>query len=350
MSSRIAFRTLRGTLVLAVPLVVVATVASQMASPSDMRVVVNFIISLVLVLAIQSFSGNSGIISFGHLAFMGVGAYFAAILTIPAEFKGEDLPGLPPLLADHTVSFIPAVLLGGLAGCIVAAAVGIVLTRMREGAMAMATIGVLVIFFVVFDNWEAVTRGNTGIAGVPQSTTLYSALAFAVVAIAACRAFRESRMGLQLRATRFDPVAAAALGVNVIRLRWLAWTLSGAIMGMGGALFAQYNLVVGPTQFSFEETFPFLAMLVVGGLASVSGAVTGVLVITVVFEIVRRLEEDIGLPGLTQIVGALLILGVLSRRPNGLLGDTELDDLLARLPRWIRSRGRRANAETEVRQ
>lgn len=343
MSARPLIRTLRGTLLWAVPLLIVAAYASAYAAPADLRVVVNFMIALVLVLAIQSFSGNSGIISFGHVAFMGVGAYLAAILTISPELKQDDLPGLPEFLKEGTVGFLPAVLLGGVAGAIVAAVIGAVLTRMREGAMAMATIGVLVVFYVVFDNWEAVTRGNTGIAGVPSETTVWSALVFALIVIAICRGLRESRLGLQLRATSFDPVAAEALGARVVRLRWIAWTLSGGIMGVGGALWAQYNLALGPAQFSFEQTFPLLAMLVVGGLMSVSGAVSGVVIITVVFEVFRRIETDVEIVGLTQIVGALLILLVLWRRPNGLLGDTELDELVGRLrPRRRQPAGKEA--------
>lgn len=331
----VAARTLTGTAIFAVPLTVIAVVANAMAAPADLRIVVNFLISLVLVLAIQSFSGNTGIISFGHLAFMGVGAYTAAILTIDPVLKEDDFGGLPAFMADHSIGFLPAVALGGLVGMVVAAIVGVVLTRMREGAMAMATIGVLVIFFVVFDNWEGVTQGNTGIAGVPQSTTVFAALVFAILAIAVARAFAESRAGLQLRASRTDPVASEALGSNVVRLRWVAWTLSGAIMGVGGALWAQYNIAVGPQQFFFEQTFPLLAMLVVGGLTSVSGGVVGVFVVTVVFEAVRRLEDDIAIAGLTQIVVAVLILVVLNRRPDGLVGTTEVDRL------WARFRSRR---------
>jgi branched-chain amino acid transport system permease protein len=336
MSALVGNRTLRGTLLLAVPLIAIALVANAMAAPADLRVVVNFLISLVLVLAIQSFSGNSGIVSFGHLAFMGVGAYVAAILTIDPIIKEDELTSLPSFLATSEVGFLPAVIIGGLVGALVAGIVGFVLTRMREGAMAMATIGVLVIFFVLFDNWEGVTRGNTGIAGIPQSTTVFAAVGFAILAIAVCRAFSSSRIGLQLRASRTDPVAAEALGADIVRLRWIAWTLSGGIMGVGGALWAQYNIAVGPQQFFFEQTFPLLAMLVVGGLASVSGAVVGVCTITVVHEVVRRVEDDIGVPGLTQIVVAVLILLVLYRRPNGLMGIGELDDVLAR--RWRRRR------------
>jgi branched-chain amino acid transport system permease protein len=323
-------RTLRGTALFVVPLAVIAVLGDQLASPADLRVIVNFMVALVLVVAIQSFSGNSGIISFGHVGFMGVGAYVAAVLTIPPETKADILPALPSFLRDHTVSFVPAVLISAAVAALVAAAFGLALTRMREGAMAMATIGVLVILFVVFDNWDEATRGATGLYGVPASTTAYTALAFAAITLFVARGFRESNSGLKLRASRTDPVAAEALGANVVRLRFGAWVLSGALMGMGGALWAQFNIAFGPRQFFFAFTFNLLAMLVVGGLGSVSGAVVGAFTVTAVFELMRRGEERIDVPGLTQIVVALLILLVLYRRPNGIMGLSEVDEVIAR--------------------
>ena len=262
---------------------------------------------------------------------MGVGAYVAALLTIPPAIKNDLAPSLPGFIADHTVAVRRRRCSSArLVGALVAAVIGLALTRMEEGAMAMATIGILVIFFVVFDNWEGVTRGATGLFGIPRSTTVWSALVFAVIAIAVCRAFRESSTGLKLRASRTDSLAAEALGANVVRLRWWAWTLSGAIMGVGGALWAQYNIAFGPRQFFFAQTFNLLAMLVVGGLASASGAVVGAVTVTVVFEVMRRFEEQIGVPGITQITVAVMILAVLYRRPNGLMGLSELDEVLRR--------------------
>jgi branched-chain amino acid transport system permease protein len=323
-------RTLRGTAVFAVPLGLIAVLGNTLASPADLRVIVNFIVALVLVLAIQSFSGNSGIVSFGHVGFMGVGAYVAAILTIPPSIKGNILPELPGFLANRELALVPAVLIAAVCGAVLAAVLGLALTRMQEGAMAMATIGVLVIFFVVFDNWDEVTRGATGLFGIPQATTVYAAFGFAAVTLAIARAFRESNTGLKLRASRTDALAAEALGADVIRLRLYAWVLSGFLMAMGGALWAQFNIAFGPKQFFFAETFNLLAMLVVGGLASTSGAIIGAFSITAVFELMRRAEERIDVPGITQIVVAVLILLVLYFRPNGLMGLAELDDAIAR--------------------
>ena len=325
----------RGTSLLAVPLIAIALVANAVASPADLRVVVNFFVALVLVLSIQAFSGNSGIVSFGHVAFMGVGAYTAALLTIPPAIKHFILPNLPSVIAHAHLGFVPAVLIATVAGALVAAVIGVPLTRMQEGAMAMATIGVLVIFFVVFDNWDAVTRGSTGVFGIPRNTSLLSAVILSLIAIFVCRVFRESNAGLKLRASRADPVAAEALGANVVRLRYAAWILSGAIMGMGGAIWAQYNLAFDPKQFFFTQTFNILAMIVVGGLASVSGAVIGAATVTLTTEIMRRVEDSAGVPGLTQMVVALLILLVLYRRPDGLVGRSEVDDLLGRRFPWL---------------
>ena len=329
----------RGTALLTVPLLALALVANAVASPAELRVVVNFFVALVLVLSIQSFSGNSGIVSFGHVAFMGVGAYTAALLTIPPAIKHFILPELPSVIGDAHIGFLQAVLISTVVGAFVAAVIGVPLMRMQEGAMAMATIGVLVIFFVVFDNWDAVTRGSTGVFGIPRNTSLLSAVILSLIAIFVCRVFRESNAGLKLRASRADPVAAEALGANVVHLRYVAWVLSGAIMGMGGAIWAQYNLAFDPKQFFFTQTFNLLAMVVVGGLASVSGAVIGAATVTLTTEIMRRIEDSVGVPGLTQMAVALLILLILYRRPDGLVGRSEVDDLIRRRLSRLRPRG-----------
>jgi branched-chain amino acid transport system permease protein len=334
-----AVRALRSVVLFGVPLLAVTIVANAFFAPADQRVVVNFLIALVLVLAIQTFSGNSGIVSFGHVAFRGVGAYAAALVTIPPAVKKGSLPDLPGVVADAELAFIPAVAIAAAVTAVVALVVGLALTRMEENAMAMATIGLLVIAFVIFESWDAITRGAQGVFGVPTQTTMWWALAFAVATIGIARLFRESRSGLTLRASREDALAAGALGVDVVRMRLGAWVLSGALMGAGGALWAQYNLAFGPRQFFFTQTFAVLAMIVVGGIASVSGAVIGASVVTVANEALRRVEDggaDIGpihLPdvqGMTPIGLALLILIVLRFRRDGLVGLFELDDVLTR--------------------
>jgi branched-chain amino acid transport system permease protein len=322
--------TLRGTVLLAVPLLIITAVATGVASPSGMRVIVSFLITVSFVVALQTFSGNSGIVSFGHVAFMGVGAYTAALLSIPPLLKKTQLPDLPGWLANADLGFLPSILAGAAVSVVLAMVVGVVLARMREGALAMATIGVLFIFFDLFDNADRFTRGASGIFGIPRDTTQWWALGFAVVVIAIALAFRTSSRGMQLRASSADALAAEALGSSVVRLRFTGWVLSAGLMGLGGGLWAHYNLAFDPREFFLPQTLTLLAIVTVGGLESVSGVVVGAAVITLVTEIVRRIEEQVGVPGLTQMAVALLILLVLFRRPTGIVGPVELHTRLAR--------------------
>lgn len=198
--------------------------------------------------------------------------------------------------------------------------------------MAMATLALLVMTHTVFSNWEQVTRGTTGIFGVPRHVTLWIALAGAVATIAIALAFKASPLGLALQATRDDPLAARSLGINVPRVRLAGWIVSALLMGGMGALWAANALAFGPDQFFFAEMFMLLSMLVIGGMASVTGAVTGAAVVTVASELLRNAERGLTigplqlpeLPGAVQLVVALLIMVILVFRPAGLLGAREL--------------------------
>ena len=139
--------------------------------------------------------------------------------------------------------------------------------------MAMATIGVLVIFFVVFDYWDDVTRGSTGVFGDPAAD--HPALGRRAVASSRLRdrpAVPRVQHGPQAAREPRGPARGRGARRDVVRLRYIAWVLSGALMGMGGAIWAQYNLAFDPKQFFFTQTFNMLAMIVVGGLASRSPA------------------------------------------------------------------------------
>lgn len=328
-----------GTALLLIPVALVLAFGSLAATPSQERVVVNALIAVVLVVGIQVFSGNSGVISFGHVAFMGLGAYAAALATIPSTIKESSVPGMPSFLVDLSLGFAPALLLGMTVAALVAWLIGVALTRMRPDALAMATIGVLVIAFVTFEAADTITRGSTGLFAIPAATTLPVAALLAGVAMFSARWFRESTRGTKLRASREDPLAAAVLGVDVERMRLVAWVLSAAVMGLGGALWAQYNLAFGPRQFFFEQTFALLAPLVLGGIASVSGAVVGTFLVQGATEALRPLQDGFGvgpldvgtIPGLTPIVLSLILLAVLRYRREGLLGSYELDHLLLRV-------------------
>ncbi|MEA2241319.1 MAG: branched-chain amino acid transport system ATP-binding protein livM, partial [Solirubrobacteraceae bacterium] len=222
--------------------------------------------------------------------------------------------------------------------------------RLNGAAAAIATLGLLVIVREILSNRESLTRGAKTFYGVPDYTTAGWALAWAIVAIFLARWFRESGVGLRLRATRDDPIAAGAMGADIMRSRLSAWVLSAAIAGVGGVLYAHFILGFAPEQFFFDLTFTLLVMVVLGG-PTVSGAVVGATAVTIATEVLRRGESGFSIGpivvhqafGLTTIGLGVAVLVTMIVRQNGLLGRWELDEWIVRAWAWIgRRRGRAA--------
>jgi branched-chain amino acid transport system permease protein len=303
------------------------------------QLVTDFMILCVMVVALQTFIGNSGIISFGHVAFFGIGAYVAALLTISPRIKAISLPELPEFILQLNVGLTSTVLIAAAIAFIFSLIIGLALTRMSEGALAMATLALLVMLHSIFANWESVTRGTSGLYGIPRNITISNSWLFAVIVSAIALLFKASAFGLNLQATRDDPLAASALSVNITRTRLYGWIISTTLMSVGGALWAQNNLAFGPNQFYYAETFTLLSMLVIGGFTSVSGAIVGVAVVMTVGELLRGLENGLSigtwftlpeLPGVAQMTIALMIIIILILRPHGLLGLNEFVNLVSK--------------------
>jgi branched-chain amino acid transport system permease protein len=304
--------------------------------------IVFFFIDVVLVVGLQTFSGNSGILSFGHVAFIGTAAYAASLLTLDPALKPYVSPGLPHFIETHSLGFLPATLIAVALVGVLALATGLVVLRLDGASAVMAILSLLLIAFVVFSAWTSVTRGAGGLYGMPQATTIGWAFGGAVLAVFVARVFKDSRAGLELQGSREDAFSAAAVGVHVRATRMRAWVLSAMICGAGGALFAHRLGAITPSTFYLQETFTIVVMLVIGGMTTVSGAVAGVAVVTFVREALTPYESkslDLGvvhfnrLTNLTNLALVALILAVLYFRREGLVGRNELDEWLRRLVR-----------------
>jgi branched-chain amino acid transport system permease protein len=328
----------------ALPCAIVVAVSLLVASGSAElhRTVVLGLVDLVIVVGLYCFVGGSGVFSFGHMSFMSVGAYTAALLTMPEGVKSLTLSGLPHWLAASQLPGLPATLVGGGIAAIVALALAVPLMRLSGMQAGLATLAVLIITYVVASNWSQVTGGGAGLSPVPATTSLGVALAWAIAAIVGAWLFQESPLGLRLRASREDAVAARSLGVSVFRERMAALVLSAFIVGVGGALYAGQQLYITPDQFYISITFLTIAMLVVGGMNSLAGAVVGSIVVAAIQEVLRRIEAGANLgfvrlpsrPGLTEVGLGVLLLLMLMLRPEGITHGREF-----RLPRRTTSEG-----------
>ncbi|MEJ7139011.1 branched-chain amino acid ABC transporter permease [Amphibiibacter pelophylacis] len=315
----------RDALLLAAVLLALAALAS-VAAPGLQRTLTEGLIRVVTVLGLFVFVGQSGVISFGHIAFMGVGAYAAAWLTMDPAIKPFVLGGLPEWLQALSLPWWQATLAGGALAAVAAAVTGIAILRLTGIAASIATFSLLAIFNVVYSSWDSVTAGTSSIVGVPTTVGIPQALGVALLALLLAEIHRHSRWGLALQAVREEPVAAQSCGIRALRMKLIAFVLSALVCGAAGALNAQYLGVVSPDEYYLPRTFITLAMLVIGGMSSLRGAVGGTVLISLLMELLTRLEAGVTLGSTTlalphgaqEIAIGLLMIVMLIVRPHGL--------------------------------
>ncbi|QKC91964.1 ATP-binding cassette domain-containing protein [Mesorhizobium sp. NZP2234] len=314
-------------------LLLVALAAFIFGGAAMQRVVTYAAIMLTAVLGLQIFSGNSGIVSFGQAAFVGLGAYATGILTMPSALQRTALRDLPEFLAGYQLSFFAALAVVLVLAVVIGLLTGTPLLRLTGSSASIATLAMLIIVYTLLVAGREITRGSQPFYGVPREVGLWTAAAIASVALIAARLFRETSFGLATRAAANDERGAAAVGVDQRTARLAAW-VAGVVAAMAaGAMMAQFLGAFSPRDFYFDLGFTMLAMLIVGGMTSSLGAFAGVIVTIVVIEVVRRFEgggEVLGLHlpvlfGLTQGVLAIAMILVIWRRPTGLFGEHELN-------------------------
>jgi branched-chain amino acid transport system permease protein len=317
--------------------------------------VTQLLVNTIIVMGLQVFIGNTGILSFGHMGFATITGYAVAVLAIPAsrkigtEFVPGFIPDAPFGLADVELGPAAATVIALLITLVVGLVVGLAVTRAGGIAATMITLALLFVTHEVALNWNDLTDGGGGLSFIPRLEGRGWIYVGVVVAVVGARLFRESRWGRLAQAGREDEIAAAAAGIN-IRVPWMvAFMGSVLLVGVGAALRVQVLGSMSPTVFFFDYTLLTLAMLVVGGRNSVTGALVGVVLITAGNEITRTLADDpsesldwLFKPGLSDIFLGGAMLGFMLLRPHGLLRDRELDHWIVR--RLLR-RGGRATPE-----
>ena len=317
---------------LAGPVVLVIAVAllGTAVSVSTQSYFTDTLVKVAIVAALSVFVGNSGVLSFGHVSFVAVGAWTAGVLSVPAAEKPAIMPSLAHVLRDRTVGNLSSLALASLVGGVCALVVALPLMRLSGLAAGIATFGVLEITHNLLRYEERIGPGLNTFSSVPETTGLRQAALGALVVIVAAYAYGRSRFGRLLRATREDPAAARAVGVSVYRQRLTAFTLSGLLAGLAGGLYV-HLLPVNTESLYLDLTFITLAMLVIGGATSLWGAVVGALAVSALDSYLAVAENGtaflgwhLDLPAGTRVivVGALMAL-VLILRPSGLTGGRE---------------------------
>lgn len=329
---------LMGATLLGVILATIGMGAFWFGSNYQIRLVYATYVNLLVVLGLQVFMGNARLTNLSHSAFMGIGAYAAAICVTPISIKAISLPDAPWGLNAFQIDPVTSALIALAVAGTVALAVGLFLVRLNGTGVTIVSLAVLVIVHGIFLHRTDIFKGNQAFFGIPQVFDLRSIVLLSVVIVFIVRLFRESHWGLQLRASADDEVGAAATGVNIYRVRLIAWVLSGLLLAVAGIAYAYFLGTISARPFYFSHVFLTLAMLILGGMRTVTGAVLGTFIISFGLEGVRYLEtgpvllgfdlpEALGLSGI--VLGAVIVL-TMALRPGGITGNSEIEDLFRR--------------------
>jgi branched-chain amino acid transport system permease protein len=297
---------------------------SEFMSEYHQQILANCGINVILAVSLNLVNGFTGQFSMGHAGFMAVGAYVAASLTtlIVPLFGFAAVPGV----MTESILFLCALILSGMAAGLVGFIVGVPSLRLKGDYLAIVTLGFGEIIRTSILNIEAI-GGARGFIGIPHWTNLYWIIGIAAVTTVAIARLITSVAGKQFMAVRDDETAATAMGLSTTRIKVRAFVLASFFAGIAGALFAHYQSYLNPSTFTFNYSFQIIAMVVLGGMGSLTGSVVAAILLTVLLEGLRSLQ-DVTTLDLRMVIYALVLIVLMLTRPQGLLGRREIWDLI----------------------
>lgn len=278
--------------------------------PDEMGFLTRIATAAIFVLSLDLVLGYAGIVTLGHAAFFGVGAYAAGILAIHVS-------------ADPLLGLLAGALMGGLIACLT----GSFLLRTHGLTCLMMTIAIAQILLEILNKWRSVTGGDDGLSGVMVDpifgfiefdfmgrTGFVYSLVVLVLAFGLMRKLVKSPFGLTCTGIREDRLRMTALGCDIYRHTLLMYVIGGAFAGVAGAVMAQTTQVVGLSSLGFTWSAEALVMLVLGGMGRLWGAVFG----TVLFMLVHHFASAFDPFKWMFVIGGLLVAVVLVF-PGGLV-------------------------------
>ncbi len=277
-------------------------------------------ITMIAVIGIFIITGLTGLFSLGQASFMAIGAYTAGVL-----------------VTRYHLPFFLSVILAVLAGILFGLIVGLPTLRLRRDYIALVTFGFGEAIIAVLNNLASVTGGAMGLSGIPIKTTFPFAVISAVAIAFFARNFKYSKFGRQCIALKTDELASRAMGINVSRVKLIAFLTASAITAYAGVLYGFYTSYVDPGIFNWTRSAEWIIMVFFGGMGSLTGAIFSAFILGTLPEVLRFASEW------RVVIYSIVVLVIINFRPSGIFGSWELSP--AAVKRWL-SRGRRGGPGT----
>lgn len=258
-------------------------------------------INLLAVLGVSLLTGFTGIFSFGHAAYMAIGAYTASILVVKLH-----------------VPFVLALAGSAITATLASLIIGWPTMKLVGDYFAIAALGFGEAVRLLMDNGGNLTGGARGMPGIPADTTFWVALIAAVLGIVLIRNILISRYGRAFVAIREDNLAAEAVGINTNRMKMLSLAISAAYTGISGGLWAHYMTFIQPVMFDMNKSTELAATVVFGGLGSITGSIVATIVLVSIPEVFRFFLQW------RMVFYGLALVATITLRPEGIMGYQEL--------------------------
>lgn len=294
---------------------------SNHVNPYTTQIVCMIGINMIMALSLNLISGQTGQFSLGHAGFMAIGAYGSAAVTVLAHpFLAHTFSFLHPF-ALETLIFLLGLFAGGFLSAFAGLLVGFPTLRLRGDYLAIATLGFAEIIRVIILNLDEL-GGARGLGDIPEDANFFWIYLFVLITLFTISNLISSPKGKALLAIREDEIAAESVGINIARYKVIAFVIGAFFAGIGGGLFAHLMTYLHPNSFTFLKSVEFVVMIVLGGMGSLTGTLISSTLITILPELLRAASEW------RMIIYSLLLIIMMIRRPQGILGNREW--------KWIR--------------
>lgn len=273
-------------------------------------------INIILAASLNLVNGFCGQFSLGHAGFMAVGAYTSALISLSFRPFSDGLDFLNyPIYA----------ILAGFAGAAAGWVVGLPSLRLRGDYLAIVTLGFGEIIRVILLNLDIV-GGARGLYGLPGNTGFIASVhvyVWAGLTVVCLHNLIKSSYGRAFLSVREDEIAAECMGINTTRTKVTAFVISSFFAAVAGSLFAHTTNSLNPASFQFVKSVDVVIMVVLGGMGSLSGSVVGAILVTIIPEALRPLQQLTGID-VRMVIYSLMLILLMILRPSGLFGSREI--------------------------
>ena len=275
-------------------------------------ILITIFIGIIMATALNIATGFLGQITLGHAGFMAIGAYTSSIITI--AMKNADI--LADGYWENLLRFLIGTTFGGLLAAVFGVIVGIPALRLKGDYLAIITLGFGEIIRVLLQNMDLAKKGRT-FTGMDRLSDIYVVFWIMVVSVSILYAFVNSKYGRAIIAIREDEIAAGATGLNTTYYKVLAFTLSAFFAGVAGSIYAHHIGALQPSLASFNRSVEFVAIVVLGGMGSLTGSVLAAMLLLSLPEALRAFSEY------RMLLYSVALVLIMIFKPGGLFGNYE---------------------------